>query len=248
VRHSAPLFIKENERCADGAKFIQGASEGARSRLAGGIAVLMLFAAIPLLAGWLHSSGHSAPAATSPAFAVRTAEASAGWSVTVTEPTDRERALLQFSEGIRVNVRTPSGISAQVLHFFWKPGSTMPLFAWQHSPELCLPATGWIPTGARENRTLTLHGRDVDCVLWRFEQDGSQLVVIQALLSNGIAVPARTVGGSRSRFHRLQQLWSARKAALLNEELLIYMPALSSRRLQQQTAASIFQEIFAPLQ
>jgi exosortase/archaeosortase family protein len=215
------------------------------SRL-GGPACALAFLAIPFVVAPLFSPAPGVAPLAAPSLRVRTSAAPGGWGVQTGELTARQQALLQFSEGGSISVRTPAGMVAQVLHLFWKPGSTMPLFAHQHTPALCMPSAGWIPVGGMERLTLTVHGRPVVCALYRFTQENEPLVALQALFCNGESQSAVGEPRDARRLRRVTELWEGLKQPGLNEELLLYIPSAGGTEQLQRDAAEILETVFEP--
>jgi hypothetical protein len=181
-----------------------------------------------------------------PGLVFRSAASQDGWQITPGEVPERQRALLQFSEGGNIGVRTPSGGTAQVIRFFWKPGATMPLFAHQHTPALCMPSAGWNPVGGAEPLTLTVHGRRIVCAAYRFTQENEPLVALQALFCNGESQSTVTEPRDARRLRRLAEILKGLKQPALNEELLLYMPATTGTEHLQRDAAEILEAVFEP--
>jgi exosortase len=202
------------------------AGSAATGGFSGGVAVLVFFAAIPLLCfTWF--SRLQIPASEmpqTPCWKLDAARLPEGWIAEPVAPTDNERATLQFSEWHAFSIQSPSGWTAKIVHLFWKPGAGMPGMAFYHTPAMCMPWVGWRQVGAEERVKLPLHSGDVPFVLYRFDQEGERQVVLQSLASAGrtdfFTVDPQRIGG---RLSRLAMLWRE-PLRQVNEELLIYLP------------------------
>jgi exosortase len=197
---------------------------------AGGLAVAAAFLLAPFVVASVFSPAPGAAPLASPSLRIRATPPPDGWKISTGLTTNRQQALLQFSEARLASVRTPDGIEAHVLRLFWKPGATMPLFAYLHTPAL----------------TLTVHGRHIVCTAYRFVQENETLTAVQALFCNGEARLATGGTPDAGRVRRVMDLWEGMSRPGMNEELLLYMPATSNTARQQQTATEILETVFEP--
>lgn len=200
--------------------------------------VAVVFALIPVLA-WRWFASVQIPDSElprNPRWEISLAKLPAGWDAEPFEPTEHERSMLQFSDWNACRLRSPEGWSAQVIHLFWKPGTSMPDMAFYHTPSMCMPWAGWEQRGEAEQITVSPHGSPIPFVQYRFAQEGAEEMVLQSLASAGKAeyflVEPGRIGG---RFARLAMLWKAPRRQV-NEELLVYLPWLGDP--SRQLAAS----------
>jgi hypothetical protein len=199
------------------------------------------YVAIPLLASaWFtHVSGSPATVAEHPQWTLHPKTLPTAWRIESVEPRPGERAGLQFSAWQSYRVQSPEGWSAQVIHLSWLPGQSMPSLAFYHTPAMCMPWMGWKQVGEPQRRTLALRTGEVPCVAYRFTQDGAGVLVLQSLSSGGengyhVLDPAHL----ENRWHRLLTLWRA-PLRQVNEELLIYLPAVGNDDAQWHAATTV---------
>jgi exosortase len=228
------LFSSESEPAAPFARNI---------RLSGGdgYAMLAAFLCIPLAAwAWffIATSGHLKTLAT-PQWTLSPGEPEKNWLVENIPENPREHELLQYSERQGVLMKSPDGEEMRILHFFWKPGKSMPSLAFYHTPEMCMPWFGWTETAAPAPVTLTVHGTPLPCVAYRFQSEGTRQIVYQALCAGGktstfMLDPAAMAG----RGKRLSMLWRA-PLEQVNEELLVYLPVSENRDPDSETRLAV---------
>ena len=183
--------------------------------------------ASPLLA-WLWfavAEGGESPAGAAPAHWTLASLAAPpeGWRSEAFPPGPREAALLRFStrEGWRLS--GPDGIHAWVVHFWWKPGESLPGPAFAHTPALCLPWAGWSPQAPPQLIRLRVRGEEVPALAADFAQEGVGLSAIQILVAGGQVVPPEgDLEKIGVRFSRLARLWQAPRHQV-NEEVLVYL-------------------------
>ena len=199
--------------------------------------------AIPLMVeGWFSSfaTPDSALPAT-PRWHLSAESLPADWSWQSRTPTIQERASLQFSQWECLQVKTPEGIDANVIHLFWEPGKNMPSMAFSHTPELCLSSQGWKQHSPPEPAPLNLKGLPVPFVRYSLEQEESLQTVYQSLSSGGKIV-AETERPTATRAERLSMLWKEPRRQL-DEEVLLYMPTLGDRHLQETAAEQLLDAV-----
>jgi len=206
----------------------------------GGIFACFAFMAIPLLTwSWFaRVASATALAPERPQWTLNPSKLPPAWRSESVEPRPGERTGLQFSTWQGCRLQSPEGWSTQVIHLGWKPGESMPSLAFYHTPALCMPWVGWTEIGHPKKMTLPLRGGAVPFVAYHFTQDGVGLLVLQSLSSGGengyhILDPEHL----ENRWHRLLTLWRA-PLRQVNEELLIYLPALGDEDAQLRAAAT----------
>ncbi len=167
----------------------------------------------------------------------------AGWKVT-TEPLTRpERALLGFSEGQALQLRSPAGMPAHVFHFFWKPEASTPSMAFSHTPDVCLPSAGWRQVGNPVPVTLRHNGASFDFEFFRFRLGGAEQAV---LYGNWFGGQPETFPGITQSFgdrtKRLAMLWTGPRRRG-HEILTVFLPVVGDERTQLR----LFEELLAEL-
>ncbi|MEI8340381.1 MAG: exosortase/archaeosortase family protein, partial [Verrucomicrobiota bacterium] len=215
-----------------------------------GFAVLIGLCCIPLAAwAWFAAvTDGSLKTVATPQWKLHPDALSEGWQAEDWKPTAHEQSLLRYSEREALNVNTPSGGKAAVVHFFWKPGQSMPALAFYHTPQMCMPWIGWTESAAPAPVTLTVHGVPLPCVQYRFQMEDSQQIVYQTLCAGGrtsafILDPERIAG----RGSRLSMLWRAPREQV-NEELLVYLPtdAGGDADAENHQATEILEQVLHP--
>ena len=171
-----------------------------------------------------------------------------GWQVEDWKPGLTESSMLRYSERQAVSLRTSSGSAAHLVHFFWKPGKSMPSVAFYHTPQMCMPWVGWNEIDTPRSVTLAVHGAALPCVKYRFRIEEIRLVVYQALCASGrpsafMLNPEALAG----RGERLSMLWRAPREQV-NEELLVYLPVSenSDQKSENHLAEEILEQVLLP--
>lgn len=210
-----------------------------------GMVVFGVFAAIPLVV-WTSFSAASIPIAElgeTPRWRVDVSGLPPGWMAEPRPAGPGEKTMLRFSQWEGYRVRSPEGLTLQVLHLFWKPGRNMPSMAFYHTPALCMPSMGWAEAEPPRQMGLDIQGIPMEWVGYHFSQGGKGQVVLQSLLSGGkseaLLVNVETIGG---RMERLATLWQAPRRQI-NEEILLYMPASESVKWQLRTAREFLESV-----
>lgn len=208
------------------------------------------FALVPMIVwAWFSTVAAPAPVGSErPQWTLDTAALPSTWHVEATEPRPGERAGLRFSNWQGYRLQAPEGWNAQVIHLRWNRGESMPSLAFYHTPALCMPWVGWTQVGQPKKLNLSLHTGPVPCVAYRFMQDRVGVLVLQSLSSGGengyhILDPNHL----ESRWRRLLTLWRA-PLRQVNEELLIYVPALGNEDAELQVAAEAMDALLAKQQ
>ncbi len=219
-------------------------------RLAGaeGWAALLCLLATPVLA-WTWFAfvpGEGLLVQHTPLWQLNTNRLPAGWKVSA-EPLSRpERALLGFSEGQALALRSPTGVPAQVYHFFWKPEASAPSMAFSHTPDVCLPSVGWRQQGNPAKVTLRHNGSSFDFALFRFRLGGAEQAVLYGNWFGG--QPETFPGVTQSfgdRHKRLAMLWTGPRRRG-HEILSIFLPTVESERDQIQLFEALLDELYPP--
>lgn len=215
-----------------------------------GYVVLAAFLCIPLAAwAWfvVATSGHLKTRAT-PQWTLRPGAQGKNWQSENLPENPREHVLLQYSERQAVLMKNPAGDEMRILHFFWKPGKSMPSVAFYHTPQMCMPWIGWNETDAPRPVILTVNGTPLPCVRYRFRMEDAREVVYQTLCAGGrtsafILDPAAMAG----RGERLSMLWRAPREQV-NEELLVYLPVSenSDAEFENHLAGEILGQVLYP--
>src|SRR5262249_33261660 len=146
-----------------------------------GVFACAAFCAIPLLTQWwfAHIARTAPPAPDRPSWTLDAAALPPGWRAEPVEPRPGERAGLQFSAWQGFRIQSPGNWGGQIIHLVWKPGASMPSFAFYHTPALCMPWIGWTEVGQPKKVLLPLRTGPVPCVAYRFTQDGADVVALQ---------------------------------------------------------------------
>jgi exosortase len=180
---------------------------------------------LPLLAwGWFaHGRNGSEIAPVSPRWQTDVSRLPPGWRAESFAAGPREAALLRYSEREGWRLVGPGGVTAWVVHLWWKPGGSLPGSAFTHTPALCMPWAGWTPRGPAEPIALRIGREAFPALAARFEQDGVKVCALQVLATGGRVEPPPDPAHFAGRFARFAQLWRA-PLQQVNEELLLYLP------------------------
>ena len=213
-----------------------------------GYAVLAAFFCIPFTAWTWFAMATSGPlkTRTTPQWTLQTTPPAKNWRVENLPDVSSEHAMLQYSERQALLIKNPSGAEMRILHFFWKPGKSMPYAAFYHTPQMCMPWAGWEPVAEPTAVLLTIRGIQLPCVRYRFRQDNTQQTVYQALCAGGR--PAAFMLNPHAladRLGRLSMLWRSPREQV-NEELLIYLSDGGNQETQQRLVEEMLPQILAP--
>ena len=153
-----------------------------------------------------------------------------GWRSEAFPPGPREAALLRYTSREGWLVTGPGGRRAWLVHFWWKPGDSLPGSAFAHTPALCLPWIGWSPQAPPEPIRLRAGAEEWPALSAHFVQEGVKLCAIQMLVAGGEVVPPESdLERIGVRFSRFAGLWKAPRRQV-NEELLVYLPGAGGER------------------
>ncbi len=170
----------------------------------------------------------------------------AGWSATADPLTRPERRLLGFSEGQSLVLRSPTGMTAHLNHFFWKPEASAPSMAFSHTPDVCLPSAGWRQQGNAIPVTLRHNGSAFDFALFRFRLEGVEQAVLYGNWFGG--QPETFPGVTQSfgdRYQRLAMLWTGPRRRG-HEILSLFLPAVENEREQIKMFEVLLAELYPP--
>jgi len=247
------LILLIAARLARGVKHL---SEGRAGRpslvLSGrdGFVILLGLFCIPLAVwAWFAAVGNgTVKTVISPQWTLRSDVLPEGWRAEDWKMGSQEYSMLRYSEREALSVKNPSGDTAHIVHFFWKPGKSMPGLAFYHTPQMCMPWIGWQETESPGPVTLTVHGIPLPCVRYRFRMEEARQVVYQTLCAGGrtsafILNPAAMAG----RGERLSMLWHAPREQV-NEELLVYLTVseTSDAESENRLAGEILEQVLYP--
>lgn len=169
---------------------------------------LALVALSPALAwGWFAALGSTTRAQTTPLWRLGARATTIGWSARPFEIPEASLRVLGCSRAEAWRVLTASGREVQLYHFFWRPDRDAPSLAAGHTPDTCLPLTGWGPA-RQEPLTLTAGGREIPGTLFLFRREHLHLAVFHAVWQGGET--RRTEEYARPPFQRgdrLAVLW-----------------------------------------
>lgn len=214
-----------------------------------GYTLVLAIAVVPLFArAWFASvPGRSTLSVqAAPRWSLTHSSLTAGWRATDVTFAPAERAILRFSEGEGLLVTSPNGWTAQVLHFFWKPGAQVPSAAFSHTPEICMPSAGWQTVGVPVPVTLRLPGAAMPCLLYRFQLGRLEQSVLHGVWFGGqpepLGDPAWS-GGARGG--RLAALWNG-PFHRGHEAITVFLPTVGSPDAQLRHGEEILKQVLAP--
>jgi hypothetical protein len=153
--------------------------------------------------GWFAALGSATRAQEAPLWKVGARELPDGWGARRIEIPEASLRVLGCSASDAWRVTTAKGREVLVYHFFWRPDRDAPSLAAGHTPDTCLPLTGW-GTARQEAASFPAAGAAVPGTLFRFRREQLQLAVFHAVWHGGEA--RRTEEYSRPPFHRWDRL------------------------------------------
>jgi len=214
-------------------------------RMPEGIAIFAIVLAIPLAAHAWFSGFEKADSASAKAhrWPVSDDHLPAGWTSEYVAPSKTVRAGLRFSEWQSYQLRNPDGATSQVIHLAWKPGTRLPSFVTNHTPAVCMPASGWMQSAPAAPLTLHVRGAALPGVIYPFTRDGARMLVFQSMCAGGqieqrFTDPTQFPGS----FRRLSTLWHA-PLRQISEELLLYFPDPGDASLRESAASTVLEAV-----
>ncbi|MCC7519688.1 MAG: exosortase/archaeosortase family protein [Verrucomicrobiae bacterium] len=180
----------------------------------------VLVALAPVAAwGWFAALGSTTHAQMRPLWRVDAQATPAGWDVRRIELPSASLRVLGCSEADAWRANAARGREILLYHFFWRPDRDAPSLAAGHTPDTCLPLTGW--SEARQESAVFHAGpEEIPGTLFIFRREYLQLAVFHAVWQGGEA--RRTKEYARPPFHRwdrLAALWQ--KGRKRGREVLI---------------------------
>jgi hypothetical protein len=214
-------------------------------RIPEGVAIFAIVLTIPLAAhAWFSGFENSAvPTGKVLRWTLSDTRLPAGWTSEYVAPAKTARTSLRFSEWQSYQLRSPDCANAQVIHLSWEPGTRIPSFVTNHTPAICMPASGWVQSAPAEVLTLTVRGTALPGVIYPFTRDGARMLVFQSMSAGGqieqrFVDPTQIPGG----FRRLATLWHA-PLRQISEELLLYAPDPGDSTSRASAAAAILEAV-----
>lgn len=169
-----------------------------------GVRALVLVALAPALAWiWFSARGSATHVQDFPLWSIRVGALPAGWQARRVEIPEASLRVLGCSEAEAWRVITSKGREVQVYHFFWHPERDAPSLAAGHTPDTCLPLTGWGPA-RQEFSSFPAKGAEIPGTLFLFRRDHLQLAVFHAVWHGGEV--RRTEDYARPPFYRWDRL------------------------------------------
>ncbi len=117
---------------------------------------------------------------------------------------EQVRLLLRYDDGWLRNVKRKDGSLWQVYYFQWKPGRTSAQLARSHSPEVCLPSTGWRQSGSIETAIVILENVEIPFQFYQFERGPNRVYVFFVLWEDTALTSSSHTGNDLSRRSRFQ--------------------------------------------
>lgn len=179
---------------------------------------------------------------------VNTNLVTAGWATRLDGFTPLEHSLLHFSQGLAMDLKTPSGTDAYLLHLFWQPQDSVPTMAYSHSPDICLRSAGWQMYKPPDPVTFRIHGQQLQGGIYHFKLDREEQAVLQLVWQGGEMLPFKgPLASVGDRGGRLSSLWSGpRKRG--HEIITVYMPPQPSTGAQVEKFQELLTVALSPTQ
>ncbi|MEI7819761.1 MAG: hypothetical protein WCK55_02500 [Verrucomicrobiota bacterium] len=218
-----------------------------QSRMGEGIAVLVGVLTIPPAALAWFSRFENARAFSSvrPVWTLSAESLPSGWTSESVAPTEAARNLLRFTEWQSFTIRDTGGIAAQIVRLGWERAARTPAFVTNHTPAVCMPASGWAQTAPPFLLTLKIRDGALPCAVFPFERDGVRILALQSLSAGGppesrLVDPAQIPGGIR----RFATLWQE-PMRQITEELLLYIPDPGEAEARKNSATEFLNTILS---
>jgi exosortase len=204
----------------------------------------LAFFSIPWLANLSLGYHSQSTLPAQPLWKIATDNLPAGWIAHSWDPASEQKRVLRFSAWTGCHVITSDGLSVNVVHLFWGADHSMPSTVFYHTPELCMPSTGWQEIRDPEPLELAVDGRSVPFVSYLVGRDFDRLLALQYLRRGQNQEPFLPVSG-HTRLDRLKDIWGNEREAV-SEEILIYMPDRGSGASNVKFADEILLQMLRP--
>jgi len=186
------------------------------------------------------------PVQAQPLWSVVTNRSGADWKARPVALTEVERRMLRYSEGDAWTLRGQQGGSAELYHFFWKPGEGFPSMTYVHTPNICMPNAGWVLEAPAEPVTISVHGVDVHGGLYIFTQGTLREMVFQTIAYGGKTMStAEDPYAKGTRSERFSMLWRLPHQQI-SEEMMVFTPASDAGPLDRRMIGRLLEDVLDP--
>jgi exosortase len=122
---------------------------------------------------------------------------------------DTTRGLLRFDEGKQANWFSSDGSRWQAFYCAWLPGRVAGYLAKRHTPEICLPATGWTMVSGPELTMMTIGGITLPVRSYVFDAGGNTAYVFHCRWEAGIS-KSSYIAHDSARYNLIRGIWAGR--------------------------------------
>jgi exosortase len=119
------------------------------------------------------------------------------------------RGLLRFDEGKQARWTGSDGSRWQAFYCDWLPGRVAGYLAKRHTPEICLPATGWTMVSGPELTMVPMDGLSLPIRSYVFRTDGGEVYVFHCRWEAGTHRDSYVAHDS-ARFNLIRGIWAGR--------------------------------------
>jgi exosortase len=119
------------------------------------------------------------------------------------------RNLLRFDEGKQAAWSESDGTQWEAFYFSWLPGRVAGYLAKRHTPEICLPASGWKLVSGPELTMMNVHGVELPVRSYVFETAAGPINVFHCRWEAGVDERAY-VQHESARFNLIRAIWAGR--------------------------------------
>ncbi len=117
--------------------------------------------------------------------------------------------LLRFDEGKQAVWMDSDGSRWNGFYCSWWPGRVAGYLAKRHTPEICLPATGWKPVSGPELTMMKINGVTLPVRSYVFETESGAMYVFHCRWEAGVNADAYVTHES-ARFNLIRGIWAGR--------------------------------------
>jgi len=121
----------------------------------------------------------------------------------------KTKYLLRFDEGKQAAWAESDGSRWNASYFSWSPGRVAGYLAKRHTPEICLPATGWKMVSGPELTMMNINGVPLPMRSYVFETEVGAMYVFHCRWEAGVDEDAYVTHES-ARFNLIRGIWAGR--------------------------------------
>lgn len=178
-----------------------------------GYRLLLAVLLIPVLTwGWFAARGVRMSQQKAPRWSIQIDRLPAAWKHERLEISPGMLRELWCTEWQAFRINPPDGSPIRAYHFFWRPGIDIPSIGVWHTPDVCMPGSGWHEKGQGVPVEVRIGQQEFPAVVFRFTLDNVEISVLHAIWHGGQPkmfawLPATLL----DKWDRFSLLWEGRQ-------------------------------------